>query len=603
MKKRNLLFLLIAVLCLSVMLFASCSDDGEEESHELLNYFVVEAEEHNKYTDVLKLQGELISVDEENDLVATLVTEVTPLNEVKQTIKVINLLTGDVLMEYECQKYSAHVVKEDYYTIYEYDVIFDYPAFIIEKDQISKSGSESELKHSYSYECYLPTWENKGEDASEVKWSLKSTKSTYNNARVVNLDDVQLVNNKVRGLYAYAVDGTTYYYDSDLKVLRTEKTVVANARVSEIDAEFGGYFYEISDDELMESSVSVYDKDGFLTAHYATDYTIETQMVAFVLNNGNVLIQVMSYEEGDENSKAIYYAGLKVSLNSYIMDYKTGALEEIELDYYVRDLESAHDAGLEDFPLELAEGKENQAFVYMIEEDGSIDMAKAEYVVLDNEGKIEYTVKNDTPNSMIDEMFVLMADRYVIPAIVGNAWNYNVYDLEGNFIATWYSDAYYYYHDFYDYEIVKDHIVTDYAIYDKNMKKVYSFSENGIVKSEDTEVCADNLFIKASSIVADTDCIYKFDFEKYELVQVRNGNGLLYYDFECLEVLDSPYGEYSLYAVWDEMTGVCTIYNVDGTVISTFYEDNLDGAGRTASTIILNFKDDNEYAPSFYVFR
>ena len=563
MKKSKLLLLLSAILCVALLLVA-CGDQEEEDNHELLGYFVLDDGTKVLYTDVSEIEGEIIDFDEDEDLVVTRETDVDTLDNVVETYKVINIMSGEVLFE-TSNKYPVGAEDDDVKNYTTVDVDLDYPVITVEATKTVCPGSDDEdHEHdddetkTYSYYLAKKDAEPIAEDVAEEDQA----------------DGVDILGN----LYVFSVNGETNYFNKDLVAVRTEPAVVTDNNYYMNVYEYDGYLYTQSSTE-----VTVLDRNGVVCASFSIDDDGKTYYNYFVLNNGNVLIQV-SKEAEDGEEYSYEYMGQKATIKSYIMDYKTGALTELALDFVVANLESAYDAEFDEwnyFPFELAEGKENQAFIQKIENKKPAD--KYSYVVLDNNANIQYTVKDEALNSNIFEAEAIMADRYVIPMYVGNGYYENLYDLDGNLIATISSE----------YEVVKEHIVTEYAVYDKNMQQVYSFVENGAY----TEIVAmaNNLFLAKNPLAMDDGYeAYVFDFEAKAPVLVADGISA-YFIGEVLE------GDGAVYCVNDLATDLYNVYNEDGTLVfSTEYEPVIYEFEK--AVILTLIGEDNNYNPVYYNF-
>ena len=105
MKKRKLLFLLTAVFALSVPLSAcdgeesttSSSSVQEVETHAMATHFVLDGDTREPYSTVTRYEGVLDSVNEEHGLAVLRKTEYTKNDDVKETVTVLDLASGNEL--------------------------------------------------------------------------------------------------------------------------------------------------------------------------------------------------------------------------------------------------------------------------------------------------------------------------------------------------------------------------------------------------------------------------------------------------------------------------------------------------------------------------
>ncbi len=564
MKKSKLLLLLSLILCMALLLVA-CGN--KEANHELLDYFVLDDGTKVLYTNVSEIEGEIIEVDNDESLVVTRETDVDALDNLVETYKVIDIMSGEVLFE-TSNKYPIGADDDDVKNYTKIDVKLDYPVITVEATKTVCPGSDDEdhehgddVTKTYSY--YLAK-----KDAEPI---------AENVAEEDKADGVDTLEN----LYVLTANGETNYFNKDLTVVRTEPAVVTDNNDYYVDCEYDGYLY--TGNGMTE--VSVIDRNGVICASFQVDADGKSYLSYDVLNNGNVLIQVMKEVEDGEDY-TVEQRGMKALFKSYVMDYKTGALTELALDFAVIDLESAYDAEFNDYsnyPFKLAEGKENQAFIQKIENKKFAD--KCSYVVLDNDANIQYTVKDEALNTDITNAFVIMADRYVVPAYVGVDIYYYLYDLDSNFIGTFGYD---------DYEVVKDHIVTGTCVYDKNLQPVYSFTENGMYAY--TEIVANNLFLFKSDI-ADMGKyeVYVFDFE--------NKTPVLLSDGVSTEFEGKIPGTDDLYYMVDNFTGLVCVYNEDGTLVFSFDDyQNPNTYWFEEAAIITLIGEDSNGNPVYYNF-
>ncbi len=474
MKKRKLLFLLIAVLCFA-MLLVSCDDpedpnpdpDPEEivTKHEMLNWFVLGPEESDVkvYTTVtqiddVKLVGGIRTelptyVDDSFSYVVR--AEVDKYNQLVKTLTVYKdgeaVITKEAKVEYEgdVNKSFSVTVDEDYIAV---KVNFS-----------SENEDDEDANGTYELDVY------KISDTGSVLYHRTGIVDfgTVGNALFVKTKDV----------VEWVSEGGTVIFSASRDIFDTYFFDEFEGKVGS-DAEYNGYVYWMNDER-----VNVYAPEGASSVEYVLTPGA-AYLQAFVLNNGNVLVQEFTVLDGYAEKYDTILGGQKNLVATKIINYQTGAVTVVEnVNFIIGRLESKYDAENSDFPLALAEGKDNQAYIMYMDktaEPGTSDMA---YVAIDNNAAVQYTVPVKAPNFAYElvfesEMLIPVSeDRYIAPVWVGNNIVFYLFDLDGNptvaigNLAQLMNGAV---------NVTEDYIITKYAVYDWNMRPVYNFNENGI---------------------------------------------------------------------------------------------------------------------------
>ena len=318
-----------------------------------------------------------------------------------------------------------------------------------------------------------------------------------------------------------------------METVRTVEAIAANGYVvDEFNAEYQGYIYAWDN-----FGIQIFNRSGMCCAEYKAEK--DTNLAFYVLDNGNVLIQGSKIV--DEFTPCDYVIfGIRVDVTNYIMTFTDGTMKEIELDFIVEDLENAYDEDC-DMPFELAAGRNNQAVIYKISaEKVAID---PEYVVLDNELNIEYTLKTPTAGVDIYSAYALNANYYVATVYVGGAERSYIFDLDGNVVSAYANDE----------GVNTKYIITNNAIYDYNMNLVYDYAANGY-GLEGFDTASDNVFLS------------KFNYEtgatETWLFNSKATAPVLLTDEIDTEFFGAAYGIYAT-----RENEVANIYAADGTLL------------------------------------
>ena len=451
MKKSKLLILLAALLCLALTL-ASCSSikgwfDKDEETetqteelqeqqeiqkHELHDYFVLENEDINSFTTVSQFEGEVVDYDEENHLLALRTKDLNAKNEVEDTVKVYNYMTGEVIAEYSV---SNLVYASNDLINAKLDVEIDYPIIRVVK---TSYGEDSLARYDVSY--YF------AKKNSEL--ICQTNKTNYERFDFYN------------GLVAFDMGDDMMWINRNMEIVRTVDSIAANGYTEEnFRCEYQGYLYAWG-----EVGLYIFTPDGICSGKYLMAH--EGILNVHVLDDGNVLVQDLEevdvYDEYDFKLDGTPYV-----VNSYVVNYVNGEAKAVELEYIVDDLATgyAQRYGNSDyytsFPFELAEGRDNQAYIYRFA-NGKL-ATDLDYVVINNALEIEYTVKNNTPGRVYYFAQVLNANLYMMPVLEAGNYQAYVFNLDGKAITPTADDV----------EVTDKYIVTSHAIYDFEMNLVY----------------------------------------------------------------------------------------------------------------------------------
>lgn len=505
MKKGKLLCLLAAMLSFA-LLFSACegtapvtdgagtSGSGQETTAKapektqketgkqevsqdpIHQYFdLIDEEDKIAYAKVERMDGELLEYDREHHLVSILTKELDTENKVIETVKVYDLKTGEVINEQSVSNllYAPEVERV------ELDVDIEYPVIRVSKQSWDKDAERSVYDVSY----YLAK-----KDAEVLR---QTNKGNYS----VKYFDNDLV--------AVDMGDDVLWIDRNMEIVRTVDSVVANGYPIEgFGAEYQGYLYAWNQQELQ-----VFNRAGMCCATYTIDHV--GMLSPHVLDDGDVLIQDLEFVDEFTACDFVLY-GQRCLLKSYVMSFLDGTVKEVDLDYVVDSLDTAYGDETE-MPFELAEDRENQALIYRFA-NGQLSHF-AEYVVMNNDLTIEYTLKNETVGVVLEDAYAISNDFYIAPIKTGGFAQDHIFSFDGKPITP-YVDGW----------VNEKYIVTESAIYDFNMKKVFEIKGSAFDGGNlmvDTKSC--NVFLSKANFETGKTEWYLFNGEEDEPVLLTDG--------------------------------------------------------------------------------
>ena len=465
MKKRKL-FLLVAIVALALFMVA-CDDEEPATPPEVVGpeYFSFETPE--ALSNIYQLEGTLESYNEEFNVVALRSEQLDAQLGISSSVSIYDLTTGMLVHRIDDQKsyYSGFVsyrVSLDYYPVIETSVSYY---------DTDEDGNEF-LRTKYSY-CMRT-------DIGITSLGLES--------------EDQIKAATVSNMYVYGISDTIFWINRDFEIVRRTNADISGSYTSfyslvnyfGIDAEFGGYLYTW---EFTQTSrdILVYDKNGVCITKYSfpektmafIDGDYDSSIInpkVFVLNNGNLLVQVCTEAEEDATTWDITYSGMRFNVSTAIVNYVTGEATAIDCNFIVCELESAYarfNSTKSDFAFKLAEGYENQAYIVKFA-NGYLD-DELYYTVMDNSLNIEYTLNNAYLAKLC--AYEINVDTIAPDGYVATVWDNGTYvdykfDYEGRVIGmvgATYS------------EVFGGYYVTDIGIYTLGGECKFNFEENGFV--------------------------------------------------------------------------------------------------------------------------
>ena len=548
MKQGKLLILLAALLCLT-MLITACTDAGvsddsattpdassdsvsesgesedateEEETlpeavkHEVHDWFVLmDKDSPENLSDISRIEGEVINADLNHNLVVIRDRDLDSYNNVVTKLSVYNVLTNETLVEAEAASPLYCQVEEDEVTL---DIIINYPVICVKKSYCVDD------KAVFDADFYLA----KAGEGNRIH-SIQQADADLVPATLI-------VEELYNGLVKATLGDQIMWIDGGMNIIRTVPTITENGYTADFQGEYQGCLYTLTTDY-----VRVFNRQGLCSAEYLRKDVINCELDSYILDNGNVLIQeytcVKEYEAYDFADE-----GEGFTVKSYVLDFDEGTLTEVDLDFVVTGLQTAYgDTDNGGFGMKLAIGLDNQAYIYRFA-NGSIN-AYPEYVVLSNDLKVEYTLKNTTLG--VDMSTLSVIDNYHYSAYVdaGVGAGYYVFDLDGNVVA-------------YDVDGYLDggyQMIGDGYFYNGAGELVYDANSEGYSVLGTIEHMV--FMVKRNTATGNYEA-FRRDLRTKKTVQLTDGIDTLLMD------LGDGY-----YTVMDRNTGVYTVYNTDGTAL------------------------------------
>ncbi len=526
MKKRKLSCLLALITCLTLPL-AACKDD--ESGTSMNKYFHWESA-RTAYSQVKRYDGELVTTGDNEDA----------LND--HNIAVIrstkNLASGEAQTAYEVVDLSTDVtiLTRTNATDTTYTVEVTYPVIKVTKNYQTAYMDEPELTYSY----YLAK--------NEQNYS-------GSNAVVEGLKDNANVSVKERySLYQVTLSGyREYWISEDLEILRSfnvAQTSGTSINNSTFKAAYNNYLYAWN-----MGTIQVYNLAGECSMQYTSPTNVAIFMVGsgqlnvgapYVLDNGNIILQEhvpvdadateYTYKMETADPETMEMISNKYDVTTKIIDYKTGEVQEIEVDYIICDLQAAYVENAGNFPAKVREEYQNQAYIAKIENQ---EVRAVDYVTLDCSGAVTHTVENE---------WVRLQSTFSQAAQGACAWSNISFDKNGNYAVSLLADGQYQMWQFNEegekiaafrqflVSAIKggtdEYLITEYGIYNYDGECLYDFTTSEFLKSnsylsfeyerltvDDFVAMKDKISIGVVNVLTQEYEYFEFNGEDFEKVE------------------------------------------------------------------------------------
>ena len=569
--------ILLALVFILTLALASCGSDTAGAPDWL------DFKKDSSFTDITELEGEVVDHNADYNLVALSTTTVDTTGNVTEYIKVYDLADSNrLVLTTSYNFYSGS-------RVYDYDVdLSSYPIIT----SIMRSTSESfegEIEYHENRNYYLIT--NEGE--------ARQLAGSY--------DEDLLYVEEIGNIYLVELAGKLMWINRNLAVMREVNLDVSETyrgsgyeAYFQFEAEFCDYLYTWEfNPQMMSQTVVVYDPNGIASAKYdfssgvayvqdSSDGLINPSV--FVLNNGNVLIQECIMVEGDGAYDFIYNLGAtpyKLDLVTRVMDYKTGAITDVECDMLIKDLESAYTAsecGTTEFPFTLAKG-DNQAYVISVK--GGVVGRSTEYVVLDNELNTVYTLNNRyiADSSSYDTITNVSTKGYEASAYVNGAFVECFFNWDGEIVFKHPTN--------YIGSVAGEYYVTPSGVYTNAGKLVFDIenSEFGNLYDADVEIVGDIVYLYRTNYLELDE--YGRNAEEVYKLNLKDGKAELVAD--GVDVRHIALTTDGAYMVNNKKKETASFYNRNGELVLVVSEDDLVEIELLDDTFYVCVEVGNEY--------
>lgn len=553
MKSKKILA--AALVSLLVLGLAACSGIGAQDAPGAPDCFIVE--ETPIYTQISTLKGELVSSYDELNLVALMTDKYDLYYGEQKVVTVYDLETGSTV-------FSTEGMYFDWLSITNFEFSIEhYPLAVISYSQPTTDewGNESyERYHSY----YLMNSER--------------------TALAENVEGDPLRTGNVGNLNLYGIDNTLYWVSMDGRIVRRSPIAVSDTYADiedldqylDIDAEYNGFIYSWEFNETSRM-VQIYNPSGVCTVQYklANDaLLLNTESIinpnAFVLNNGNVIVQYVTEAADDAESWDIMDnipgTSMHFDVHSVMINKDSGEIAELDLDYLITNLESSYaksgNSYRSDFSLELAKGYDNQAYIVHFA-NGYLE-EKLEYVVLDNGLTEKFVFQNDylayTGHYYV---YSYSSTGYLAYAMINGKQIAALFNWDGTIRAEIPDAAYE------DALLAKDHYITPNGVYDFDgnlkfdlVKKGFTPDFDNLDSDEMFDVIGNNIYLQKYNAKTDAIEVYALNTSDWTTKLIVDG----------VDVQTADVGE-GYYKVENIETGVSSLYNSKNEVILKVYGD------------------------------
>lgn len=495
MKKITSLILILSLLASTALVLTSCKKGEELNPAEIC---VKSEEETAKY---------FAAAQEKTDLVDM---------NISNTCNSIVLLTPTE---------TADAGEVNYIV---YNVLLDKVVYKNVKEADDAESAVSEIKlSSYNGECFFIV--------------VKRDKNYSYTSSLYAADGTFLVDKDYYATDIYNFGINYNYVDDDLCIVINGDTYLIKDGVTSIVDSFAGFpDYDYSSEDyyyaIKEKEVFVYNKEFVQVAYYKAPEKAE-RVYAFVMADGNVIVQYMValpeeakkydiYESGASGYNNGYAFSMKYELESLIFKVDSGKTKSIDLDFIIEEVENAT-INEEYSDYINSENVLNYATILPIE-DKRIGSSSADerYVSLGNNGKIEAYL-DKVVDGQIDIPTMIADNKYIVDDRMGNTFlvdgdgdvikNISNLDYVGNGIfktgTKYYNASLELVFDAKDYTLVSGNL---YSKKDGEVKKYYTF--DGTLKeiAENGEI---------SNVSAGTVISYDLEADGKNYKVYRNYNG------------------------------------------------------------------------------
>ena len=463
---------LLSLLLAAVLLLSSCGEEvavtpepdsqPQEIAPEFKSYFDTGFESKvESLKDAVRFDGEVVNSYSNGDVSLLLIKEsrIDEMNRVCETFRVYNVEKGEIiapitnvfdrvgLIPENPESSDAHkqinTVEIDFV---EYDTL----PLVVTKTTVLKKIEDEEKKNDENIvgdyvtvsETYV-YYDVYGNEVAECLSALEAARPRVNKFG----DDIRLDVGRTSAIF----DGISYKllatYDGEDKIV-----------YSGYDYANESYYYFCSAGNVIK----VYDKANKLV--YSK--TLNDQYSCFVMNNGNILLQVFTPVLVDGAKGDVIIGDTYYNVTTAVIDVAEGKEAMVETDLVVYDLYNAADLVRYDYP--VTANTKNLVVAYDIERE-QISREELKLYVCDNEFNVIFKTETAYPIQTNPLQFDTLAGGYFALGLSSVADSV-IISPEGKTVSFVRAGL----------DIREGFILSDEAIYDYALNELYNFSAHGV---------------------------------------------------------------------------------------------------------------------------
>lgn len=226
----------------------------------------------------------------------------------------------------------------------------------------------------------------------------------------------------------------------------------------EFDEVVGNYAYVITGENVLVYDYTKWIECTFryeLPAHYTATY-------AFVLENGNILVQAIAPVAQSSVNYDLLEEGVKYNIDYILVDVAAKTSTNVEFGYFIQDVDAVS--------AEDSEYTDTVKNVVSVQEIVNKKLGKERTFYTDNALKILGALDMVLPDAQIVDMYTVATNTYLATLVYGEeTYVEQLYNEKGELIATLPNDA----------VVYERYIISGEKIYDLSMNLLYDVAENG----------------------------------------------------------------------------------------------------------------------------
>ncbi len=571
--KTQKIFLLTLALVLVLSVLASC---GAGSAYP--DCFVFAGDEPS-FIEPTELDGEILAVNEEYNLVAFETRSLGTDGTSRRTVKVIDVSDGNrVVFTDEQSFYADSTGRENEIDLDNYPVI-------------------KVTSHSFrGYDDGLPEYED------NYSYYLIQKNADARSLRGYANED-ELYVEEINNIWLVEDGQTLYWVNKNLAVMREMPLDVAETYRStnyedffKFEAEYDDYLYTW-EFEATSQVVIVYDPNGLACAKYTfpSGQYVGDPYIS-VLNDGNVLIQEKRVVEDGEAYDYTYGFGpmsYDVDLITKVMNYKTGEVKEVEFDYLITHIASNYELKQQnEVALCLADGFENQAVLTPVA-DGKLGREMV-LAVISNELDIQWRFYNKYTSYPAFEAY--NENGYVASVVIDGRDTVAIFTWDGELVAELPTN-------FSQRRFTEDVYVTASGVYTWDGELVFDIENSDFYNAQVYVIGECVYFEKENDLKLGEWNIGTEEYEKFEelyKLNIETGELELIADGEDTFAQKDLFTDDGVMVIKNEKKNTRTVYNAAGEVVLVVSDADVEDAYLTENALIVEVEIGNEN--KFYIF-